>query len=138
MYMDVEELADLLERGGDPELWMDDGALCRQTDPELWFTPDDSPMTSYDPYARAFCLDCPVLDLCRDYALDLARQEHNPEGMWGGYSKKNRTMLLRGKEPRFGKIPELPPRVDYAPPPMKEEEQEHELLFRVIAEPWTG
>lgn len=71
---------------GKPEPWMED-ALCRQTDPELWF----QDLGSNANEAKRICDQCPVLKLCLAYAL-----EHHEEGIWGGTSKKQR-QRLRGE-----------------------------------------
>lgn len=60
-------------------------ALCAQTDPEAFF-----PEKNYNSApARAVCRDCPVRDLCLQWALD------NDErwGVWGGMSAKQRRAL---------------------------------------------
>lgn len=52
--------------------------------------------------AKAFCIGCPILQDCKDYALGMLRRskiEHNPLlypwGIWGGTSEKDRRAILR-------------------------------------------
>ena len=74
-------------RLGEPEPWMEN-AVCRQTDPELWF-PE---LGSSGRVAKQICQQCPVLEQCLAYAL-----EHQERGIWGGTSEKQRQQL-RAKE----------------------------------------
>lgn len=66
-----------------PEPWME-GAVCRQTDPELWFPEVGSSATA----AKRICQQCPVLEQCLAYAL-----ENQEKGIWGGTSEKQRQKL---------------------------------------------
>lgn len=52
--------------------------------------------------AKAFCINCPILQQCKDYALEMLRQsriEHDPLlkpwGIWGGTNEKDRRDILR-------------------------------------------
>ena len=49
---------------------------CRVNDPELWFAESPADVE----FAKTLCVDCPVLELCLDGALE--RRE--PWGVWGG------------------------------------------------------
>lgn len=67
------------------EPWVED-ALCRQTDPELWF-----PEKGYTPHAaKRICLSCPVRVECRDYGL----RNREPYGVWGGLTERERRKIL--------------------------------------------
>ena len=55
-----------------------DRAACRAHDGELWFPVSSHPDAYEEP--RRICGACPVIDDCREWALD-ARVGH---GMWGG------------------------------------------------------
>lgn len=69
--------------------WMDD-AICSQTDPEAFY-PDRG--GSSRP-AKAMCTRCDVTDKCLQYALD----NHEPHGVWGGKSERERRKILRARE----------------------------------------
>ncbi len=62
-------------------------ALCRATDPEIFFPPNDSPATE----ARRICASCPVRRQCLAYAV--AADE--PFGIWGGLTTEERRNLRR-------------------------------------------
>lgn len=61
-----------------------DRAACRGMDPDLWFPPKG--LTAKE--GRAVCAACPVAVECLEYAI--ATQ---PEGTWGGASKRQRRRL---------------------------------------------
>jgi WhiB family redox-sensing transcriptional regulator len=64
-------------------------AVCATADPEAWW-PEKG--TSTFP-ARLICTQCPVRRDCLDFALT-----HNEdEGVWGGYSSRQRRRLKRGE-----------------------------------------
>ena len=71
--------------------------LCRGTDQSVFFGPDD-PRESRAARlrrlmaAKRLCAQCPVLKVCRDYAL--ANEEEY--GVWGGLSEAERKRLIRG------------------------------------------
>lgn len=71
----------------DREPWMD-GALCAQTDPELWFPEKGGSSQS----AKQVCAACPVRAECLAYAL-----RHQEVGIWGGTNARTR-QRLRSKE----------------------------------------
>jgi WhiB family transcriptional regulator, redox-sensing transcriptional regulator len=62
-----------------------DGALCAQTDPELFFPDKGQPRTARQ--ARAVCARCEVRQQCLDHAV-AAGEQH---GIWGGVSARART-----------------------------------------------
>lgn len=75
----------------DREPWRKD-ALCQQVGhPELWFPETGE---SAEP-AKSVCRNCPVRQLCLQFALD-RREIH---GVWGGATEPERR-ALRGEEPR--------------------------------------
>ena len=63
--------------------WMNQ-AMCRQTDPGL-FVPEGSSSDVHKAHqqAKKICSLCPVIEECRDYALDLASRS-TLWGVWGG------------------------------------------------------
>lgn len=69
----------------DPRDWQD-GALCAQTDPELWFPGVGEPAIP----AKRICAVCPVREACLDYALAAGPRIY---GIWGGTTEKERRQL---------------------------------------------
>jgi WhiB family redox-sensing transcriptional regulator len=73
-----------------------DQAVCATTDPELWF-PDKGAVGyvtadgTREHRAKAICRRCPVLEECREYAIEAAE----PYGIWGGLSADERRALRR-------------------------------------------
>jgi WhiB family redox-sensing transcriptional regulator len=77
----VYGLADILN-----EAWRDQ-AFCREIDPELMY-----PVTAAGyRQARKICAGCPVIDDCREHALDHWEQW----GVWGGMSEEERRQVFR-------------------------------------------
>ena len=77
---------DLIDLGVDDRPWARFGA-CRRYDPDVFFPgPDGSP-----DQAVRICRACPVVDECREWALD-ARVRY---GIWGGLTERDRRRLLR-------------------------------------------
>lgn len=73
---------------------------CRH-DPELWYSLAAESIRR----AKAICvIACPVMDLCREYAL----ATEQTFGVWGGLSEKERRVVLGG-----GSVPE-PERLAYS------------------------
>lgn len=68
---------------GAPEPWMAD-AVCRETDPDLWFPELGSTAKA----AKRICGRCPVAAECLAYAI-----EHQEMGIWGGTSEKQRRRI---------------------------------------------
>ncbi len=67
-------------------------ALCRDTDPELFFPigTTGAALVQID-HARAVCLQCPVQADCLDFALST----NQDSGIWGGTSEEERRVLRR-------------------------------------------
>ncbi len=68
--------------------WQYDG-LCRTVSPELFFHPEGErgpARRRRDERAKALCLQCPVLEECRQHAL----AAHEPYGVWGGMTEDER------------------------------------------------
>lgn len=61
--------------------WFRDAA-CTTADPDAWFPEQGAAATT----ARKICADCPVLDLCREYAIE----RRDLEGIWGGTTERDR------------------------------------------------
>lgn len=73
-----------------PPDWML-GAVCAETDPELFYPERDSGGGSSTLDAKRFCSGCDVRSECLQYAL-----EHDEEyGVWGGLSTRQRRRLKR-------------------------------------------
>jgi WhiB family redox-sensing transcriptional regulator len=70
------------------DTWRED-ALCRQTDPELYF-PERGGNTRD---AKETCMACEVRTQCLDFALDTG-QNH---GIWGGVSERELRRLARAR-----------------------------------------
>ncbi|SEB62785.1 WhiB family transcriptional regulator [Rhodococcus koreensis] len=66
-------------------------ADCRTHDVSIFFDREDDAAQSAK--ARAVCAQCPVLEQCREYAIDAGE----PHGIWGGLSarERNRQRWLR-------------------------------------------
>jgi WhiB family redox-sensing transcriptional regulator len=66
--------------------WMAEG-LCRMYPPATFFPSDGVGVDR----ARKVCAGCPVIDKCREHALE-NRIEH---GVWGGCSERERRRILK-------------------------------------------
>ena len=66
-----------------------DRAACRAHDGELWFPASSHPDAWEEP--RRICGACPVIDDCREWAIE-ARVGH---GMWGGLTPGELEALRR-------------------------------------------
>lgn len=73
--------------------WMDDAA-CRGLDPEM-FMPERGD-THKIRAAKQLCRQCPAIQPCRDYGLELA-QRYDTYGIFGGLTRHERDKLLRNK-----------------------------------------
>lgn len=62
---------------------------CRGMDPSIFFPGGESRRARDEARAKAVCEMCPVLTLCRQYALDAAE----PYGIWGGMTPHERALL---------------------------------------------
>jgi WhiB family redox-sensing transcriptional regulator len=67
-------------------------ALCRDTDPELFFPigTTGGALVQIE-HARAVCRQCPVQTDCLDFALST----NQDSGIWGGTSEEERRILRR-------------------------------------------
>jgi WhiB family redox-sensing transcriptional regulator len=68
--------------------WMSTG-LCNAQPPSVFFPSDGVGVE----VAKRICMECPVKDLCREYALE-HRIDH---GVWGGTSERERRRILRSR-----------------------------------------
>ena len=67
-------------------------ALCRDTDPELFFPIGTTGAALVQiEQARAVCRQCPVQSDCLDFALTT----NQDSGIWGGTSEEERRVLRR-------------------------------------------
>lgn len=66
--------------------WRTFAACLDVPDPEIFFWPDTVDK------AKAYCLDCPVIDRCLSYAESLDSQGViiGAHGIWGGLTEKER------------------------------------------------
>lgn len=72
--------------------WQYDG-LCREVDPEDFFSPEaerGTPKARREEAAKALCARCPVIEQCREHALTV----QEPYGVWGGMSEADRREIL--------------------------------------------
>jgi WhiB family redox-sensing transcriptional regulator len=67
----------------DANLWVD--ARCAQTDPELFFD------LRTEKAAVEICVDCPLMQMCADYAL----KNEIEHGVWGGLTERNRKTIRK-------------------------------------------
>lgn len=74
-----------------PGLWVEQGAACRGLDPETWFPVTERPPAT--DLALATCHTCPVLDACRDWAID-----NQPYGIAGGLTTSQRETRRRNRK----------------------------------------
>lgn len=69
-------------------------AACREVDTAIFFHPDferGSNRQRRTEQAKAVCFRCPVLDQCREHAL----QVQEPYGTWGGLDELERRPLIQ-------------------------------------------
>jgi WhiB family redox-sensing transcriptional regulator len=64
-------------------------ARCRGVDPQVFHPPEDDEVLEGE--AKAICEICPVREPCLEYAL-AAREK---DGVWGGYTARERRRLIR-------------------------------------------
>lgn len=69
---------------------------CNSLDPEYFFHPEGErggPRRRRIERAKQICHSCPVIEECREYALN-----HNePYGVWGGLSEEERGQILQNR-----------------------------------------
>ncbi len=89
-------LASSLALGAADYAWRDQ-ALCRDTDPELFFPvgTTGTALVQID-RARQVCGECPVRIECLDFALDT----NQDSGVWGGLSEEERRVIRRQRSGR--------------------------------------
>jgi WhiB family transcriptional regulator, redox-sensing transcriptional regulator len=87
----VSILASSLALGAADYSWRD-RALCRDTDPELFFPvgTTGTALTQID-RARQVCGECEVRSECLDFALET----NQDSGIWGGLSEEERRVIRR-------------------------------------------
>lgn len=84
-------LASSLALGAADYTWRD-RALCRDTDPELFFPVGSTGMALVQTdKARRVCGECEVRSECLDYALET----NQDSGVWGGLSEEERRAIRR-------------------------------------------
>ena len=71
---------------------------CASMDPEIFFPEDKQGRASREDhweiaFAKGICQDCPIRNLCLEYALT-ADEEF---GIWGGFTTSERRALLKKK-----------------------------------------
>jgi WhiB family redox-sensing transcriptional regulator len=69
-------------------------AACRGIDSAVFFHPENErgPAKNHrNLRAKQVCAGCPVIQACRQHALDV----HEPYGVWGGMTVAEREALLR-------------------------------------------
>lgn len=71
-----------------------DRAACKFVDPNLFF-PERGDYVSGE-YAKAVCAECPVVEPCLQYALDMCESV----GIWGGTSARERKRLRSERNPQ--------------------------------------
>ena len=62
-------------------------AACRGLDPEVFYPTSDEEAEE----AKAICGECPVRQLCLEYALT----HRERDGVWGGLTERERRRLVR-------------------------------------------
>ncbi|MHA6765368.1 WhiB family transcriptional regulator [Streptacidiphilus sp. PAMC 29251] len=69
-----------------------DRAACRTEDPELFFPVGNTgPAMLQVELAKAVCRRCPVLDTCRQWAMETSQES----GIWGAMTEEDRRALKR-------------------------------------------
>ena len=84
-------LASSITLGAAPADWRDD-ALCRDTDPELFFPvgTTGNALVQID-NAKEVCGECSSAQGCLDFALDT----NQDSGIWGGLTEEERRVIRR-------------------------------------------
>ena len=68
--------------------WQETG-LCRDMDPEIFFSTEEEPREdriARERRAKDICAQCPALAMCREFALST----REPYGVWGGMTEGER------------------------------------------------
>ncbi len=88
---DVSILASSLALGSADYTWRD-GAICRDTDPELFFPIGTTGQALLQiSRAKSVCSECPVSVDCLEFAIET----NQDTGIWGGTSEEERRQLRR-------------------------------------------
>jgi WhiB family transcriptional regulator, redox-sensing transcriptional regulator len=77
-------------------------AGCRRSEPAWFFATDTeraSVRASREAKAKAVCLQCPVLQQCRAYALTV----QEPWGIWGALTEDERRGIITGRQEATGR-----------------------------------
>jgi WhiB family redox-sensing transcriptional regulator len=87
----VSILASSLALATADDTWRDH-ALCRDTDPELFFPvgTTGNALVAID-HAKRVCAECRVTEACLEFALDT----NQDSGIWGGLSEEERRSIRR-------------------------------------------
>lgn len=71
------------------------GAACRGEDTTLFFAPNyfekRRQKDAREAKAKSFCIQCPVREVCLEYAL----KTNDDHGVWGGLNEMERRALLQ-------------------------------------------
>jgi WhiB family redox-sensing transcriptional regulator len=87
----VTFLASSLALAAADDSWRD-LALCRDTDPDLFFPVGTTGMAvAQIEHAKEVCAQCPVTSACLDYAL----ATNQDSGIWGGLAEEERRAIRR-------------------------------------------
>jgi WhiB family redox-sensing transcriptional regulator len=62
---------------------------CQTTDPEIWFSDDQEGSGTHYKLAKKLCGECPVQNLCLEFALSSEEQF----GVWGGLTPRERRAM---------------------------------------------
>jgi len=88
---DVSILASSLALGSADYTWRD-GAICRDTDPELFFPIGTTGQALLQiSRAKSVCDECPVSVDCLEFAIET----NQDTGIWGGTSEDERRQIRR-------------------------------------------
>lgn len=88
-------LASSLALGAAEHRWRDH-ALCRDTDPQLFFPVGTTGLAlAQVEQAKAVCTECTVQTSCLDYAMTT----NQDSGIWGGLSEEERRTIRRRGSP---------------------------------------
>jgi WhiB family transcriptional regulator, redox-sensing transcriptional regulator len=62
-------------------------ARCKGVDPDIFYPPEEDEALE----AKEICADCPVREVCLDFALS----QREKLGVWGGMTERERRRMLR-------------------------------------------
>ncbi len=81
----------MIEVEQEEDAWRDH-ALCRDTDPDLFFPVGTTGQALVSiAHAKQVCTECKVTQECLDFALDT----NQDSGVWGGLSEEERRVIRR-------------------------------------------